>query len=214
MNIDEKGSPEELFELGKRFYLSTSGAADPVLALNYFRQAAEAGHVPAQRVLGACYLDGAGNQPDYAQALHWLTSAARQNDGQAAYMLAGMYVRGQGAPPNWRLAHQLLNMKSAAGLPETRRLKEEMKAELTAGCPQLVKRLAEFEKKRRQYYDQHRQRFILPWATPGRAAFEDEEFELWLKLASGLLRPEETLPELLALLNAYYDEQEKLHPAR
>lgn len=211
MSRDEKESPENLFELGKRFYLPSSGVEDPLLALYYFQKSAEAGYVPAQRVLGTCFLEGGLTAPNYDKALHWLTNAAKNNDAQAAYTLAKMYVQGLGTPPNWKVAYKLLSMKSASALVESRRLKEEMKADLTGRYPDLVKRLDAVERARRSTYTRYRQRFIQPWGAPGRPQLEEEEFELWLALASGGLNQEEGLLRLIELMNAYYDRQEELH---
>ncbi|MDL2260421.1 sel1 repeat family protein [Deltaproteobacteria bacterium OttesenSCG-928-K17] len=204
-------SPESLFDLGKRFYLPSSGVADPLLALYYFQRSAEGGYVPAQRVLGTCYLDGTLTAPDYDKALHWLTLAARHNDGQATLNLAKMYLKGLGAPRNWRVALKLLNMKSASGLDEVRALKEGMKGELVRAFPEITKRLAALEAGRRAEYTIHRQRFIQPWDTPGRPQMQNEELDIWIRLNFEGLHPTEAMTELAELMAAYYDEQEQRH---
>lgn len=214
--MDEKNSesPEMLFELGKRFYLPSSGVADPLLALYYFQQSAEAGFVPAQRVLGTCYLEGRLTAPDYEKARYWLTQAARNNDGQAAYSLALMYVRGQGLDKDWALAYKLLDMECARQLTDARLLKSQLKLELSRSQVEIKKRLEALEKQRRAGYTSHRHRFIQPWETPGRPQFDKEEFEIWLSLNNKSIDPEQGLAELNALMNRYYDEQEALHPPR
>lgn len=212
--MDDKNpeSPEMLFELGKRFYLPSSGVADPLLALYYFQQSAEAGFVPAQRVLGTCYLEGRLTAPDYEKARYWLTQAARNNDGQAAYSLALMYARGQGLDKDWALAYKLLDMECARQLTDARMLKSQLKLELSRNQVEIKKRLEALEKERRAGYTSHRHRFIQPWDTPGRPQFDKEEFEIWLALNNQSIDPEQGLAELSALLNSYYGEQEALHP--
>ncbi len=205
-------TPEMLFEMGKRFYLPSQGVADPLLALYYFTKAAEAGFVPAQRVLGACYLEGRLTATDYEKARHWLTSAARQHDGQAAYSLALMYVRGLGVEKDWGLAFKLLNMECARHLADVRLLKEQLKEELLKRFPEIKKRMEQLEKERRAGYTSHRQRFIQNWDTVGRTQFEKEEFELLLALNQGGLDPEAAWRELRNMVNSYYDDQESLHP--
>ncbi len=205
-------TPEMMFEMGKRFYLPSSGVADPLLALYYFTKSAEAGYVPAQRVLGTCYLEGRLTAPDYAQAHKWLSTAARQNDGQAAYHLALMYVRGLGVAKDWDLAFRLLDMECARPLADARILKEQLKGELAKKFPDIKTRLAELEKSRRAGYTSHRHRFIQPWETPNRPQLEKEEFDVWLKLNLGSLPADQGLAELSALLNAYYSEQETRYP--
>lgn len=214
--MDDKNpeSPEMLFELGKRFYLPSSGVADPLLALYYFQQSAEAGFVPAQRVLGTCYLEGRLTAPDYEKARYWLTQAARNNDGQAAYSLALMYVRGQGLDKDWALAYKLLDMECARQLTDARLLKNQLKHELSRNQAEIKKKLEALEKERRAGYTSHRHRFIQPWETPGRPQFDKEEFEIWLALNKQSIGPEEGLTELSDLMNRYYDEQEALHPPR
>ncbi len=205
-------TPEMLFELGKRFYLPSSGVADPLLALYYFQKSAEAGYVPAQRVLGGCYLEGRLTAPDYEKARYWLTDAARHNDGQAAYSLARMYVLGLGVAKDWELAYKLLDMECARQLPDARLLKEQLKEELSRQFPEIKKRLAELEKERRTGYTSHRQRFIQPWNTPSRPQLEKEEFDLWLKLNLKTIEPGHGLAGLTSLLNSYYDQEEARHP--
>jgi len=205
-------TPEMMFEMGKRFYLPSSGVADPLLALYYFNRSAEAGYVPAQRVLGTCYLEGRLTAKDYEKARHWLTSAARHNDGQAAYSLALMYVRGLGVAKDWELAYKLLDMECARNLADARILKEQLKEELARRFPDIKAHLAELEKNRRSGYNSHRQRFIQPWETPNRPQLEKEEFEIWLGLNLSTLDPGVGRERLSGLLNAYYDTEEALHP--
>lgn len=212
MDDKNQDSPEGMFELGKRFYLPSSGVADPLLALYYFQKSAEAGFVPAQRVLGTSYLEGRLTAPDYEKARHWLTLAARNNDGQAAYGLALMYVKGQGLAKDWAVAYKLLDMECARQLTEARVLKGQLKAELSKTQPEIKKRLEAMEKERRGGYTSHRQRFIQPWDTPGRSQLEREEFEIWLALNTRAIAPEQGLADLSALMIHYYDEQEALHP--
>jgi len=212
MTEQSNETPEMMFEMGKRFYLPSQGVADPLLALYYFSKSAESGYVPAQRVLGTCYLEGRLTAQDYEKARQWLTSAARQHDGQAAYSLALMYVRGLGVEKDWALAYKLLNMECARQLADVRLLKEQLKEELVKRFPQIKARLEEVEKARRSSYTSHRHRFIQPWEMVGRPQFETEEFELWLALNLGSISPEDGYNELLNLMNKYYDEQETLYP--
>lgn len=201
-----------MFEMGKRFYLPSSGIADPLLALYYFGKAAEAGYVPAQRVLGTSYLEGRLTAPDYEKARQWLTAAARQNDGQAAYSLAVMYAKGLGVEKDWNLAYQLLNMECARNLADARTMKGQLKDELTRHFPEIKNRLAEMEKGRRSSYTGHQRRFIQPWDTPNRPQLEKEEFDLWLKASQKRISAQETLAGLVSLMTAYYKDQENKHP--
>ena len=212
MSESSPETPEMMFEMGKRFYLPSSGVADPLLALYYFGKAAEAGYVPAQRVLGNCYLEGRLTAPDYEKARHWLTLAARHNDGQAAYSLAQIYVRGLGVEKNWELAFKLLDMECARNLADARMLKEQLKSELSRHFSEIKNRLARQEKERRSGYGSHRQRFIQPWDTPSRPQLEKDEFEIWLKMNLKTIDPEAGFQALSRLMTNYYEEQESLQP--
>jgi hypothetical protein len=207
-------TPEMMFETGKRFYLPSSGVADPLLALYYFTKSAEAGYVPAQRVLGTIHLEGRLASLDYGEAHKWLSTAARHNDGQAVYQLALMYVKGLGIARDWALAWKLLDMECARSLADARDLKEQMRQDVGKPFPEIKGKLAEVEKKRRIGYTGHRQRFIQPWDTPHRPQLAKEEFEVWLKLNLGTLTPDQALAELTRLLGAYYAEQETIHPSQ
>ncbi len=206
-------TPEMMFEMGKRFYLPTAGVADPLLALFYFTKSAEAGYIPAQRVLGASYMEGRLTAPDYEKARHWLTLAAQHKDGQAAFNLAQMYVRGLGVARDWDVAFQLLDMESARGLADARALKEQMRREMMRAFPDVQEKLLALDAARRGAYTRHRQRFIQPWDTPNRPQLEKEEFYAWLKLGLGSISKEEAMNQLESLLKKYYDAEEALHPA-
>ena len=212
MTEDTSETPEMMFEKGKRFYLPGSGVADPLLAFYYFNKAAEAGYVPAQRVLGTSYLEGRLVARNYEKARQWLTMAARQNDGQAAYSLALIYVNGWGVDKNWELAYQLLNMECARDLAATRQLKGQLKEELAHRFPNINNRLEKMEKSRRASYSANRHRFIQPWNTQGRPQLENEEFALWLKANQNLIAEQDAFTGLAALMTGYYDEQEAKYP--
>lgn len=203
-------TPEMMFEKGKRFYMSCAGMADPDLALHYFEKAAEAGYVPAQMLLGTCYLGGGSIPSDFGKAHKWLTLAAKQSDGQAACNLAQMYLKGLGVPIDWGVAYKLLDMKCAFHLAESISLKDQMNDALQGHFPDVVKILATAEMTRRFSYDAHRQRFIQPWETQQVQA----EFDTWLGMKLKRVTVEEGQKELLTLLNTYYDAQEALHPRK
>lgn len=205
-------TPEMMFELGKRFYLPGAGVADPLMALYYFTKSAEAGYAPAQRVLGACYLEGRLTAIDYEKARFWLTEAAKHNDPQAAYNLAGMYAKGLGVTIDFELAWKLLDMECTRQLAEARSLKQEIKEQLQEPYPALTKKLAAVEAARRAPYTSHRRRFIQPWTTPHRPQLEKEEFQVWLKLNLKMIDEAQAQGYLVALMATYYDHEESIHP--
>lgn len=83
--------------LGLR-YLGGHGVPQDVgRGMVWLRKAAEAGHAPAQFVVGVMVLGGqypGAQGPDPARAADWLTRAAKQDCPGAAGVLSGMYLAG------------------------------------------------------------------------------------------------------------------------
>lgn len=77
------------------------------MELEKLQQAAEAGQVGAQTLLGLCYLDGINTQVDHPQALHWLGLAAENRSPRAEANLALMYQQGLGVEVDLAQAEQL-----------------------------------------------------------------------------------------------------------
>ena len=203
-------SPENMFELGKKFYTTSSEASDQVMAMEYFLEAAEADYIPAQRILGNCYLEGRHGQPNYQEAHKWLAKASRQNDGQATFSLARMYVFGLGVPQDWGMGYKLLDMGCARSLEASRALKKHMKETLYKKFPNIITAFNAIEKQKRCVYDSYSQRFIQPWDTLKSPQLDWEEFDIWLKLSSNVMTAEQGLEALTVLLNAHYKEQEAM----
>lgn len=67
-------------------------------ALSRFREAAQAGNADAQFYTGLMYADGEGAARSYAEAAKWYEMAAAQNQPDAVYALAKLYVIGGGVP--------------------------------------------------------------------------------------------------------------------
>jgi len=67
---------QSAYEMGVALYTGEGVAEDEVLAVEYFRVAAENGHAGASYMLGDCLLDGVGVKRDRGEALEWLVIAA------------------------------------------------------------------------------------------------------------------------------------------
>jgi len=67
-------------------------------AFDFFRQAAEQGHVPAAEAMGLCYRWGTGVRSDVEQAMHWLKKAAEGGNPDASWTLGCMFREGEGTP--------------------------------------------------------------------------------------------------------------------
>jgi hypothetical protein len=89
-------------------YQAGQGAqADPVLAAQWFRKAADQGHVLSESSLGQAYMTGLGVPRDYRQAVTWLDRAAREGDQWAQYNLGTLYELGLGVPASPQQARKL-----------------------------------------------------------------------------------------------------------
>ncbi|MEM8599159.1 MAG: caspase family protein [Bacteroidota bacterium] len=100
---------------GKAAYLNgTYGQAEPLLL-----QAAEAGHVESQYLLGRIHLRGYEGAPSDAQeAAHWFSLASQQGLPGAQYFLAGLCGGGWGCPRDDARAADLYQRAAEQGLPE------------------------------------------------------------------------------------------------
>jgi TPR repeat protein len=66
--------------------------------INWYRLAAEQGHVLAQFAVGVVYYQGRGVPQDYREAAKWYRKAAEQGFVLAQGELAEMYDKGEGVP--------------------------------------------------------------------------------------------------------------------
>lgn len=67
---------------------------DPVMAAQWYRRAADKGHIGAQINLATMYLDGHGVARDAAQAAAWYRKAAERGDAVAQFSLGSLYEGG------------------------------------------------------------------------------------------------------------------------
>jgi|GEM_PF-2199404 len=87
------GWAEAAFELAEALEQKLVEGLNPI---NYYFQAAAAGHGPAALRLGQLYLDGAPGLPqDRRQGLIWLSLAAENHEPRAALILGRLYYPGQ-----------------------------------------------------------------------------------------------------------------------
>lgn len=88
---------------------------DPLLAVQWYRRAAEQGYAPSQVHLGALYELGAGVTQDVAQAAAWYRRAASQGNAMALFNLALLYEAGHGVPRDPVLGAVLLHLFERSG---------------------------------------------------------------------------------------------------
>ena len=73
-------------------------------AIEWYRRAADQGHVEAQAALGELYGQGKGVVQDYSKAAVWLRRAADQGHKYAQFRLGYLYVEGAGVPQDFSKA--------------------------------------------------------------------------------------------------------------
>ena len=91
---------------------------DPQGALEYLKEAADAGLTTAQADLGEMLLEGEAGPPDPQSALPWLEAAAAMRHPRAEFLLAEVYERGQAVPRDVTKAEQLYTEAAARGVPQ------------------------------------------------------------------------------------------------
>jgi TPR repeat protein len=98
----EAGDADAQFTLAVLYLsgLGTGGPEDMAEAANWFRRAAEQGHVAAQSKLGEMYAAGKGVQQSDRDAVNWYRRAAEQGSADAQFELAAMYSDGTGVLQN------------------------------------------------------------------------------------------------------------------
>jgi TPR repeat protein len=90
---------------------------DPQGAMEYLKEAADAGLPTAEADLADMYLKGEAGAPDPEAALPWLQAAAKANHPIAQFQLAELYERGQVVPRDVAKAEELYSAAAARGVP-------------------------------------------------------------------------------------------------
>src|ERR671930_510758 len=81
----------DFFDLGVRYQNGDGVPRDPARAAEWYRKAADAGHLAAQIALAAMYYNGEGVPQDAGKAVEWYTKAAQQGDTVAQVALGLIY---------------------------------------------------------------------------------------------------------------------------
>ena len=88
---------------------------DPTAAVEFYRQAADAGNLGAMQNLGTLLLQGVGGEKNYTQALHYLRKAAALGSPAAYNGLGYMADNGLGMQANKTQALEYFKLAAAAG---------------------------------------------------------------------------------------------------
>lgn len=100
----EQGDNEALAKLGHLHEYGQEVKADPVLAREYFRRAAEAGHPMAQFKYAEALSEGAYPGKNLNDALPWYRKSAAGDCLQALFKLGVFYYEGLGVPKDLKRA--------------------------------------------------------------------------------------------------------------
>jgi|GEM_PF-1069992 len=104
-----------MFNIGVLHAQGLGVKQDPVVAVDWYRQAADRGYAPAQFNLGASYHNGQGVERDDELAASWWQLAADQGEVQAQYHLAVLYLEGRGVALDETTARYFLEQAARQG---------------------------------------------------------------------------------------------------
>jgi uncharacterized protein len=110
----EAGDADAMFNMGQAYKLGRSVPMDKAIARDWYRKAANKGHLPAQANLGILLFQ-AGEK---AEAAQWLKTAADRGEMRAQYVLGVAHWNGDGVPRSLPLAYAYLARSSSQGLAE------------------------------------------------------------------------------------------------
>jgi serine/threonine protein kinase len=94
IRLSRVNSPEEQYQLGRKYDYGLEVAEDDGKAFEWYELAATNGHVEAQASLGTAYLLGNGVARDYRKAREWLEKGAAGNSASAQIGLGELYQKG------------------------------------------------------------------------------------------------------------------------
>ncbi len=131
---------EEEFAKAERYYRGRDVPRDLESAVQWYRKAADKGHVQSQYSLGIAYADGAGVPRDEAEGLRWLRRAAVQGVEDAQFNLSLGLIFGPEPDPsgasrwikkladkNYEPAIQVLGWMYSTGTGVKRSIKESIR---------------------------------------------------------------------------------------
>ena len=100
----EETDPDKCFDLAIGYAKGEGVPKNQEIATEYYRKAAEKGHMRAQFNLGVRYANGRGVDKNETKAAEWYRKAAEQGYVRAQFNLGVLYANGLGVPQNDALA--------------------------------------------------------------------------------------------------------------
>ena len=149
------GDAGAAFELGKSYERGLSGAPkDAQRAIQWYKQAADAGDMHAQNNLGVMYHRGEGIPKGYAVAFDWFRKAAEQGDSLAQWCLGSLYDLGRGVPQDYAEAYFWLNLAAAVKIVEVKQ--EDVAKERDESASHLSPAdLSRVQERARKWFEDH-----------------------------------------------------------
>jgi len=114
----EETDPDKCFDLAIGYAKGEGVPKNQEIATEYYRKAAEKGHVRAQFNLGVRYANGRGVDKNETKAAEWYRKAALQGYAAAQFNLGVLYAKGFGVPQNDVLAANWYRKAAIQGDPD------------------------------------------------------------------------------------------------
>lgn len=127
-----KEDMEDVYTVGMGYMTGQGRPLDQKKGIEYLRQAADAGFLPAVRDLGVAYLNGQGVPPSAEEAYKWLKKAADQLDPNAMYHLSLMYENGAYVKQDLYEALRLMGYAAGLGFAEAASEADRIEAKIDA----------------------------------------------------------------------------------
>jgi hypothetical protein len=96
LNLALQGNLEAQHNIGVMYAEGLGIAQNNILALQWYRRAAEQGFSPSQDALGFMYDNGKGVAEDDQEAFKWYRLAAQQGRAESQHNLGNIYANGEG----------------------------------------------------------------------------------------------------------------------
>lgn len=108
-------SKDSNYNLGVMYFKGEGVKADRLKGLEFFKKAADQGHMNAQFILGTLYDKGEDVLQDRAVAAKWYRKAAEQGHAQAQFNMGLMYTNGEGVEKDRKQAVPWLKKAARQG---------------------------------------------------------------------------------------------------
>ena len=120
--LAQSGDPDAQFNMGQAYKLGRGVQPDLNAAIEWYRKAAQQGHLRAEDNLGLLMFQ----QGDRTGALPYLQRASARGEPRAQYIVGTALFNGDMVGKDWVRAYALMTRASASGLPQASTSLEQM----------------------------------------------------------------------------------------